>query len=76
MAKRVYGGRTVITSYSIHYTKLYDPFLAELEDSVRALAEKTGRKIYLISESDLNDARVITSKERGGFGHSARNNFV
>jgi maltooligosyltrehalose trehalohydrolase len=48
------------------------PFLAELGDTVRDLAERTERKIYLIPESDLNDARVITSKEHGGYGLSAQ----
>lgn len=48
------------------------PFLSELADTVRAHAGKTGRKMYLIPESDLNDARVITSKEQGGIGLSAQ----
>jgi maltooligosyltrehalose trehalohydrolase len=48
------------------------PFLSELADAVRGLAEKKERKIYLIPESDLNDARVITLKEEGGLGLSAQ----
>jgi maltooligosyltrehalose trehalohydrolase len=48
------------------------PFLSELADTVRALVERTGRKMYLIPESDLNDARVITPKEQGGYGLSAQ----
>ncbi len=48
------------------------PFLAELGDAVRGFAERTDRKIYLIPESDLNDARVITPKEQGGHGLSAQ----
>jgi maltooligosyltrehalose trehalohydrolase len=48
------------------------PFLSELADTIQALAEGTGRKMYLIPESDLNDARVITSKEQGGYGLSAQ----
>jgi maltooligosyltrehalose trehalohydrolase len=48
------------------------PFLAELADAVRGLAERTERKVYLIPESDLNDARVITPKEQGGLGLSAQ----
>jgi maltooligosyltrehalose trehalohydrolase len=48
------------------------PFLSELADTVRTLSERTGRKMYLIPESDLNDARVITSKEQGGYGHAAQ----
>ena len=48
------------------------PFLEELGDRVREFAERTERKVYLIPESDLNDARVITPKEQGGFGLSAQ----
>jgi len=48
------------------------PFLSELADTVREFAARTGRKVYLIPESDLNDARVITPKERGGYGLSAQ----
>jgi maltooligosyltrehalose trehalohydrolase len=48
------------------------PFLSELADTVRGHAERTGRKMYLIPESDLNDARVITPKEQGGLGLSAQ----
>ncbi|NNG47215.1 MAG: DUF3459 domain-containing protein, partial [Deltaproteobacteria bacterium] len=48
------------------------PFLAELADTVRGLSERTDRKVYLIPESDLNDARVITSREEGGYGLSAQ----
>lgn len=48
------------------------PFLAELADTVRDLAERTERKMYLIPESDLNDARVIASRAHGGYGLSAQ----
>jgi maltooligosyltrehalose trehalohydrolase len=48
------------------------PFLSELADTVRGLTERTDRKAYLIPESDLNDARVITPKEQGGYGHDAQ----
>ena len=48
------------------------PFLEELADTVRGLAERTERRVYLIPESDLNDARVITPKEEGGLGLSAQ----
>ena len=48
------------------------PFLSELADTVRGLAEKTDRRAYLIPESDLNDARVITSRQQGGYGLSAQ----
>ncbi len=48
------------------------PFLEQLGDTVRAFAERSERKIYLIPESDLNDSRVITPKEHGGYGLSAQ----
>lgn len=44
------------------------PFLAELATEVAALSTRLGRKIPLIAESDLNDARVLRSAEDGGFG--------
>ena len=43
------------------------PFLAELKTSVDDLARRLGRKIHLIAESDLNDARVIAPRQRGGY---------
>jgi maltooligosyltrehalose trehalohydrolase len=44
------------------------PFLAELSDAVRSLASRENRKIYLIPESDLNDVRAISPREKGGHG--------
>jgi len=35
---------------------------------VEALSVRLGRKLVLIAESDLNDARVLRSREQGGFG--------
>lgn len=49
-----------------------NPFLAELSDAVRGLADRTGRRIYLFPESDLNDARAVTPRERGGLGLDAQ----
>jgi maltooligosyltrehalose trehalohydrolase len=45
-----------------------EPFLQELTSAVRARAETLGRRVYTIAESDLNDPRVITPKERYGLG--------
>jgi maltooligosyltrehalose trehalohydrolase len=47
-------------------------FLAELSTAVAALSTRLDRKIYLVAESDLNDARVISSIERGGMGMDAQ----
>jgi maltooligosyltrehalose trehalohydrolase len=43
------------------------PFLAKLAQAVHARAEELNRRIYLMPECDLNDARFIRSRELGGF---------
>jgi maltooligosyltrehalose trehalohydrolase len=48
------------------------PFLAELASAVHDQAEQLKRRIYLIAESDLNDTRVIRSRELGGYGLDAQ----
>jgi maltooligosyltrehalose trehalohydrolase len=48
------------------------PFLAELADAVRGLASRENRKLHLIPESDLNDARVISPRDKGGYGLDAQ----
>ena len=48
------------------------PFLAELSGAVRGLADRTGRHIHLVPESDLNDARTVAPPERGGPGLDAQ----
>ncbi len=48
------------------------PFLAELSDAVRGLAGSTGRLIHVIAESDLNDARAVAPRQRGGLGLDAQ----
>jgi maltooligosyltrehalose trehalohydrolase len=42
--------------------------LEELATKVDALAAATGRSIVLIAETDLNDPRLITPREAGGYG--------
>jgi maltooligosyltrehalose trehalohydrolase len=44
------------------------PFLEELAVAVHELAERLNRRVYLIAESDLNDTRIVRSREFGGFG--------
>jgi maltooligosyltrehalose trehalohydrolase len=46
--------------------------LAELTVEVEVLAAHLGRPLTLIAESDLNDPRLITSREAGGYGLSAQ----
>jgi maltooligosyltrehalose trehalohydrolase len=48
------------------------PFLQELAERVHACSEELGRPLYLIAESDLNDARLVTSSEDGGIGIDAQ----
>lgn len=49
-----------------------EPFLKELAEAVRALGEKLHRRVHLIAESDLNDARLLRSPELGGLGLDAQ----
>lgn len=43
-------------------------FLKELSEETDELEQKTGRKYTLIAESDLNDSRLVTPYEQGGYG--------
>lgn len=47
-------------------------FLEELSTAVDALAADTGRPLFLIAESDLNDPRLITPRREGGLGLHAQ----
>jgi maltooligosyltrehalose trehalohydrolase len=47
-------------------------FLEQLEEEVRALANHTGRDYVVIAESDLNDPRLVTAREAGGYGLDAQ----
>ncbi|MFW6055122.1 MAG: malto-oligosyltrehalose trehalohydrolase, partial [Thermodesulfobacteriota bacterium] len=48
------------------------PFLQELSEKVDDFRLQHERRVYLIPESDLNDTRLIRSRESGGFGHDAQ----
>ncbi|MGP3947595.1 malto-oligosyltrehalose trehalohydrolase [Streptomyces sp. 7N604] len=48
------------------------PFLAELSAAVDALAAQTGRPLFLVAESDLNDPRTTAPREAGGLGLHAQ----
>lgn len=48
------------------------PFLLELAETVDERADRLGRQIHLIAESDLGDIRVIRPRELGGFGMAAQ----
>ena len=47
-------------------------FLAELAGRAEALAERLGRPLHLIAESDLNDPRMVTPAAVGGLGMDAQ----
>jgi maltooligosyltrehalose trehalohydrolase len=47
-------------------------FLEQLATETEALGAATGRKLVLIAESDLNDPRVVTAREAGGYGIDAQ----
>ena len=47
------------------------PFLLELAERTKALSKDLQRPCHLIAESDLNEARIITPPELGGYGLDA-----
>ena len=47
-------------------------FLDELTSAVHDRADELNRKIFVIAESDLNDARLIESEDLGGYGMDAQ----
>jgi maltooligosyltrehalose trehalohydrolase len=46
--------------------------MRELAENMEKLSGETGRKHYLIAESNLNDVRYISSFEKGGYGLDAQ----
>ena len=46
--------------------------LEELSTETDALAEELGRPLSLVAESDRNDPRLITPRDRGGLGMTAQ----
>ena len=44
------------------------PILAELTAEVRSLARQSGRPLFVIAESDLNDPRLVRPPAEGGYG--------
>ncbi|OVE75556.1 malto-oligosyltrehalose trehalohydrolase [bacterium F11] len=42
-------------------------FLEELGEAIQVTSQKSGRHIYPIAESDLNDSRIIRPKDQGGY---------
>ena len=48
------------------------PFLEELSEEVHRQAKRLNRQVYLMPESASNDARLIRSRELGGYGLDAQ----
>jgi maltooligosyltrehalose trehalohydrolase len=46
-------------------------FLEELSEEVDALSARLGRPLSLIAEADMNDTRLVTSRDAGGYGLAA-----
>jgi maltooligosyltrehalose trehalohydrolase len=47
-------------------------FLEQLKIEVEQLSAQTGRRLFLIPESDLNDPRLLWPRERGGYNLDAQ----
>ena len=47
-------------------------FLQELTCAVHARAERLNRRVHVVAESDLNDARLVRSPDLGGYGLDAQ----
>lgn len=47
-------------------------FMEQLASEIRDLERETGRSYAVIAESDLNDPRVVTERERGGYALDAQ----
>jgi maltooligosyltrehalose trehalohydrolase len=47
-------------------------FLEQLATEVESLSATIGRRLVLIAESDLNDPKVVTPREAGGYGMDAQ----
>jgi len=48
------------------------PFLEQLGSEVHDLEAKVGRHLVVIAESDLNEPRIVTPREAGGYGLDAQ----
>lgn len=50
-----------IFDFSAHH------FLAEVKEKIPEFANRTRRKLHVIAESDLNDARLLHDAQHGGY---------
>jgi len=61
---RVDAVHAIVDTSAVH-------FLAQLAEEVESLAAKLGRPLVLVAESDLNDPRIVRSRQIGGYGLDA-----
>lgn len=47
-------------------------FMEQLASEVEVMSARLGRRLVLIAESDLNDPRIVTSREARGYGMDAQ----
>jgi maltooligosyltrehalose trehalohydrolase len=47
-------------------------FWQEVTEKIDALSKQKGRHFFTIAESDLNDTKVITPREKGGYGFNSQ----
>ncbi len=64
-ALRLDAVHAIFDSSAIH-------FLEQLATEVHALEAHLGRRLVLIAESDLNQPRIVTAREAGGYGIDAQ----
>lgn len=62
---RLDAGHAIVDRSPVH-------ILAELSDRVAALRALLGRPLFLVAESDLNDAAMVLPTAAGGFGMDAQ----
>lgn len=62
---RIDAVHAIVDTSAIH-------FLEQLAGEVEDLKAELGRHLVLVAESDLNDPRVILSREQGGYGIDAQ----
>jgi maltooligosyltrehalose trehalohydrolase len=64
-ALRIDAVHAIVDTSAVH-------LLEQLSGEVEALASHLGRPLALIAESDLNDPRLVRSREAGGYGLDAQ----
>lgn len=62
---RIDAVHAIVDTSAIH-------FLEQLANEVAMLEQQIDRRLVLIAESDLNDPRLVRSRELGGYGLSAQ----